>query len=256
MANDLPVELRAAERRAAETIQRYGISAPEHIRLKDIAFDLGVTVKEGPLVGAAGSLVRIGEFGTIRIPSDQHPERKRFSIAHELGHFVLKHGHSIQRLCSDEDMFSWYTRGEETEANIFAAELMLPRTLIEKRCDVREVNLFPIRELSNEFRSSLTATAIRFVRFCPEMCAVVFSQDSMIRWYYKSEDWWPRISRGQKLDQRTLAYDFFRGKAIPDEPEEIQSDAWIDRKLEDDLVEHSLGSTQFNFVLTILWIRP
>jgi hypothetical protein len=39
---------------------------------------------------------------------------------------------------------------------------------------VAEVNFGPIRKIANDFRASLTATALRFVRLCPEKCAVVF----------------------------------------------------------------------------------
>ncbi len=53
--------------------------------------------------------------------NDRHPTvRKRFSIAHEVGHLVL--GHSVK-----SDIFSYSSRDPvEVEANIFAAELLMP----------------------------------------------------------------------------------------------------------------------------------
>jgi len=256
MKNDLDLNLRIAEREAAKIVEKYGISSPKHIRLRDIAYDLGVHVREGKLKGAAASLTRVGKHGTIRVSNGDLPERKRFSIAHELGHFVLKHGHSMWRVCSNEDMEKWYKAHHETEANFFAAELILPKALIEKRCDVRTVNFTPIRKIREEFRCSLTATAIRFVRFCPELCAVVFSKDGVIDWFYKSQDWWPFIPRGQRLDSRTLAYDFFNGKELPDEAVGVDADAWVEARGLEEIVEHSISSRYFNFVLSILWIRP
>lgn len=258
MSNELPIPLIVAEQKAVDIINKYGIDSPEHIRIEDIAYCLGATIVDGSLKGAAARLVRFGNKATIRISEDErYPARRRFSIAHELGHFVLNHGQSLEIVCSEQNMLDWHQgSGQESQANTFAGELLLPRILFEKRCDVREVNLSVIRGLTEEFQTSLTATAIRFIRFCPEICAVIFSQESKIKWFYKSKDWWPFISLGQKLDNRTLAFDFFQGKELPDEPVEVPSDAWVNnaRGL-DEIVEHSFGSQRLGFVLSVLWIR-
>jgi len=257
MKVDLPLPLLTAEQRAAEIIERFGITAPVHIRLEDIAYALGAKVVEGPLKGAAASLVRLGAKATIRIsPNERYQSRKRFSIAHELGHFALGHGHSIRVVCTENDMLDWsHQPGQETEANFFAGELLLPEKLFKDRCDVREVNFAPVRKLAEEFTTSLTATAIRFVRFCPEMCALVFSKDSRIQWFYKSESWWPFIPKGP-LDINTFAANYFRNLEVPDEPLEVDGDAWVESKGVDSIIEHSICSPLLGFVLSILWIRP
>jgi Zn-dependent peptidase ImmA (M78 family) len=229
MRNNLSFNLSFAEQEATKIIEKYGISSPEHIRLKDIAYDLGAIVLEGTLKGAAASLVRIERHATIRVSNENLYEyRKRFSIAHELGHFVLNHRRSIQKICSDEDIMNWYQKSGETEANFFAGELILPERLIKKECDVSEVDFRHIKQIAQEFRASLTATAIRFVRFCPEKCAVVFSKDNRVRWFYGSESWWPFIPVGSKLDERTVASDFFKGISLPDEPIEVDAGAWVE----------------------------
>ena len=118
-----------------------------------------------------------------------------------------------------------------------------------------KVNFTPVRKLAEEFKTSLTATAIRFVRFCPEMCALVFSKDSKISWIYYSEDWWPFIRPGQPLDSGTVAYDFFQGRECPNEPLEIDGNAWVDNGRVESIVEHSVASPAFGYVLSLLWIR-
>jgi len=106
MVVDPSFRYRAAEAKATELIEYYGITRPEHIQLEDIAFAQGVRILKGPLKGAAASLVRYGEKATIRI-SDRETDqgRIRFSIAHELGHFILGHGYSIYLVCSNK---KWY----------------------------------------------------------------------------------------------------------------------------------------------------
>ncbi|MBW1947588.1 MAG: ImmA/IrrE family metallo-endopeptidase [Deltaproteobacteria bacterium] len=258
MKVDLPLPLLRAEKRAAEIIERFGITAPEHIRLEDIAYAMGAKIVEGPLKGAAASLVRLGDKATIRIPvNEKYKSRKRFSVAHELGHFVLSHGHSIFRVCTEDNIMDWnHNPGQETEANFFAGELLLPKKLFKDRCDVREVNFTAVRKLAQEFTTSLTATAIRFVRFCPEMCALVFSKDSKIQWFYKSEDWWPILKKGQPLDNGSFAYNFFHRKEVPDEPLEVDGKAWIDSRRVESIIEHSIVSKNYGYVLSLLWIKP
>ena len=255
MAHKLQLNFLAAERKATDLLDQYGICAPEHIRVRDLAYVLGAQIVEGQLEKAAASLTKVGDHSVIRVPRNNSPERKRFSIAHEVGHLVLKHVRSVLRFCKQEDMMEWYTPGEETEANFFASELTLPSFLVEKRCDVKKVNLMPIRRIAQEFRTSLTAAAIKFIRLCPEQCAVIFSKEGKIKWSYESTTWWHFIERGKPLNGHSIASDFFKGNEIPDEPIGVEPYAWVDNDKLNGIVEHSFGSPAYGFVLSILWIR-
>lgn len=256
MANDINLSLLNSEHLASETIDKFGICAPGDIRVRDIAFALGATVIEQYLSGASASIVKVEKHATIRIPPSDTQERKRFSIAHELGHLIMNHVESIQRACTEKDMMSWYESSQETQANFFASELILPKKLVESRCDVAKVNFNPIIQIAKDFRASLTATAIKFIRLSPEACAVVFSSKGKIQWSYKSPTWWPFIRKGKKLDKRTLAYDFFNGVVMTEDPVEIDGNAWVETSRVDEIVEHSIASSRHGFVLSVLWIKP
>jgi Zn-dependent peptidase ImmA (M78 family) len=254
--SDIDFKLIEAERMASALIEEFGICAPEHIRVRDIAFAKGAIVVEQKINRAAASIVKKGRHATIRISPTDTPERKRFSVAHELGHLLIGHIQSIQRVCSDADMMNWYDNSQEAQANFFASELILPAKLLRKRCDIGNISFEPVKQIAKDFRVSLTATAIKFVRLCPEKCAVVYSANGKIKWFYKSTDWWPFIRKNQKLDSRTLAYDFFLGKPVESDPAELEADAWIESRGLDEIVEHSIASPQYNFVLSLLWIKP
>jgi len=254
--SELDLKLRAAEKKAANIIEQYGIRRPEDIRIEDIAYDNNVVITEGGLKGAAASIVKYGNSATIRIPSDEIKGRNLFSISHELGHFFLDHIHSLRKICSDENMLSWHSSDMETQANFFAGELLMPKTIFSKYCDVKEVKFIPVKNAMNIFKTSLTATAIRFVRFCPEQCAIIFSKNGKIKWCYKSKDWLPFININKLLDKRSLAYDFFVGNKMHLDPEEVAANAWFDERGIYEVVEHSIPSRNFGFTLTLLWIRP
>ncbi|MGD0168506.1 MAG: ImmA/IrrE family metallo-endopeptidase [Smithella sp.] len=252
----LELKIREAEKKASEIIQKFGIYHPDHIRLDDIAFALGVQIREGALYGAAARLIRVGSRAIIRLPNTESNEpRRRFSIAHELGHFTLNHeGMSLEIICTENDMMNWYALDKETEANFFASELLMPEALVKKRCDVREVSLEPAKRIASDFKTSLTSAAIRFVKFCPEPCALICSEDSKIKWFVQSEEWWPFIRKGQKLDKRSLAIEYFLGQKIPDEGEDLDADVWLAETRINNVFEHSVALKQYGSVLTMLWI--
>jgi len=253
--SNIDFKLTEAERLASQIIEEFGICSPEHIRVRDISFAKGTIVVEQKITRAAASIVKVGSHATIRIPPNDTLERKRFSIAHELGHLLMGHVQSILRVCSDADMMNWYQTSQETQANFFASELILPTKLVSRRCDIGNISFDPVRQIAKDFRASLTAAAIKFVRLCPEKCAVVYSANGKIMWFYKSPDWWPFIPKDQELDKRTLAYDFFVGKPMESEPVEIDADAWVDSTGLDAIVEHSIASPRYGFVLSLLWIK-
>ena len=61
----------------------------------------------------------------IYINKDLSPERKTFTLAHEFGHFILHNGCGKFRL-DFFDMYSDEEAKDETEANYFAASLLMP----------------------------------------------------------------------------------------------------------------------------------
>lgn len=258
ITNDIPLAFAQAENAASKLIDKYGINSPEQIRVRDIAFLENAFVVEEAVARATASLVRTENTATIRVTPTDQPERQRFSIAHELGHFKLNHTNGIlQKICTKNDMMSWHSNNIEAEANFFADELLLPKKMIEKMCDVAEINFKPVEDISKKFRVSLTATAIKFVRLNPEKCAVVYSENGKIIWSYRSPEWWPFIQHGRPLDKRTGAYDFFQGEELDTEPIDVDADAWLtNTKWVREISEHSIGAKQLGFVLSLLWIKP
>jgi len=73
-----------------------------------------------------GIQVTHGESATIGYNQDQHRHRQRFTVAHEIGHFMM--GHTNRNSAFDLDS----KKPEEIEANQFAAELLIPLSLLNK----------------------------------------------------------------------------------------------------------------------------
>jgi len=113
----------------------------------------------------SGIFVLKNGVGNIGYNLGEGENRQRFTIAHELGHFIL---HSKEKpLFVDKTQSAFYrdtnsSSGQlrhEREANSFAAAILMPRILI-----VEELNKNPdasIRELADKFQVSEQAMTIR-----------------------------------------------------------------------------------------------
>ena len=147
---------------------------------------------EGILVTDAAKSI-----GRIAYNEASRPERRRFTIAHELGHFLLPlHGERAQ--CAKADMGSVTggdsNRAREAEANRFAAALLMPRELFLK--DLRRLGTPEIEhllKLAGDYAVSKEAIAVRYTALCDDPCAVIFSQHGKVARIYKTTNF-PYIS--------------------------------------------------------------
>ena len=73
--------------------------------------DRNVLVREGALSGSEAYLIRKGNKGIIRVRKDI-PEagRKRFAIAHELGHWEMHSEETQLKFCSEDDIGGYQGR--------------------------------------------------------------------------------------------------------------------------------------------------
>ena len=95
-----------------------------------------------------------GSF-TVFVPSNTSMVRDRFTIAHELGHFVLHHDHEANSPAS----FQRYGRSRrETEANAFAGALLMPADLFKDAWRRLDGNLWAV---AREFQVSQSAADVR-----------------------------------------------------------------------------------------------
>ncbi|MDO9529373.1 MAG: ImmA/IrrE family metallo-endopeptidase [Syntrophales bacterium] len=244
--------------KAGEIIKRLKIRDPSEIHIHDIAMERGALVREKILESSEAWLVRKGRLGIITV-STRIPEqgRKRFAIAHELGHFEL-HQDSQLIICTEQDMFQWNeSKSQEIEANDFAANILMPEDIFSDHIGSESPSIDIVAKLADEFRTTLTATALRYVQLSSEPCAIVISGDSSVRWYKKSNSFEFHVKVGEKLSPNTYAFDFYDGVEMPLKPEKVPASAWIAGNVDEeaDIMEHSVALNRYNVVLSLLWIH-
>ena len=124
---------RRAQWAAREVLDRFGTDVP--VDAATIAVAHGIEVRFQELEDEVSGMLLVRDDCTvIGINAHHHPNRQRFSIAHELGHFLLHR--EEERFFIDAAVFfrsegaTPATWKQEREANAFAAELLLPRDAV------------------------------------------------------------------------------------------------------------------------------
>lgn len=242
--------------RAVEVFRRLRIQSVHEIDVECIACEHGLRVRYGGLGGAQGRLASTGKRGVIRIADGiwQEP-RRRYIIAHELGHHLLHTPTGQLSLCTDGDFLRYDAAAgdAEEEANWFAASLLMPELLFKPKCDTAQPALAIVHALAKEFGTTRTATAIRFVDLCPEACAVVWSERGVIKWAVRGADFWPWIEFGRRLDSYTHAADAFKGKAFPQGPQVVPARAWTSEN-GGDIYEDTEWFSNLGVTISLLWL--
>jgi hypothetical protein len=148
-----PVGLTAIQ----QVIRRFNSTAPTNI--VGLANALGLTVITLDLGTNAGEIspdVRRGGFSgySIRVNANDPHVRQRYTIGHEIGHF-LRHRDRIQNRLIDDRMYrSGHGKTVEDEADALAADLLMPRRLIG---EFRNAGLTNAEGLAAKFDVSVVA---------------------------------------------------------------------------------------------------
>lgn len=100
--------------------------------------------------------------------------RQRFTVAHELGHFLLHAGEPVHidrtnvafRVNHRDARSSMGTDDTEREANLFAAELLMPSRFLERDLRNRDLDLLNdavVQDLATQYGVSSQALSFRLV---------------------------------------------------------------------------------------------
>lgn len=166
---------KVARLRAERLLESLGLESLLPIDVERVAELLSIDVVYdylGP--GVSGLLITNPNGASIVVQNRDHPNRQRFSIAHEIGHHVLGHQFTdgdhvhVDRGNYVSMRGPSASSGEnemEVEANQFAAALLMPSRLVRTRC--RELTrgglVFDqhISQLAADFSVSEQAMTIR-----------------------------------------------------------------------------------------------
>jgi hypothetical protein len=144
-----------------------------------------------------GAVFRAGDTYGVIISTRCFTEgHRRFTIAHELGHYHLPD--HMERLLPPGVLVAPSLAGHfrsrknslEVEADLFASELLMPEHLARPIVRSSAVGLPAIQALADACRTSLSSAAVRYAGLTEEPIGVLISIGGVIEWAARSNVLW------------------------------------------------------------------
>ncbi|NUU03993.1 ImmA/IrrE family metallo-endopeptidase [Herbaspirillum robiniae] len=193
--------------RAEKLLWDSGVTKPEHIDLDAIARQHNADVVYRPLGGCEARLVAFGERAVISVSSTSIEGRQRFSLGHEIAHWLCDRGKGF--LCAKEDIGPQNAEAKNVEAfaNAFASQLILPTYLVDPWIGRQPVTLEVAAKLAKDFNTSLTAAAIKLVRRAPAQSCLMCHNQTRLLWRERSIKFPFDFTIAGQLHQDTAAFE-------------------------------------------------
>ncbi|MEK7456289.1 MAG: ImmA/IrrE family metallo-endopeptidase [Pseudomonadota bacterium] len=178
----------SAETLLAAILNHYpDIRAP--VRVEDIARRVGITqVRDLAEEDFTSSLLvdAAGRTGIIGCATALSPQRRRFAIAHQLGHFLLRtqghDGHCAMRELTENRRDTPH-RKQEAQANRFAAGLLMPKPLMAASLDsLGKPAIAHVPMLASTYGVTIESAASRYVDVTPSTCAIPFIKNGLVHY--------------------------------------------------------------------------
>lgn len=241
-------------RKPEDLLAELGITEPSEIDVDAIAAYCDAFVLYEFLSGSEARIVGNGNRAFITVNTQTSRSRQRFSIGHELGHWMWDRGKMALSCSKELQDGRWYGTDKETLANKFASDLLLPASMFTPRAHLRDATLETAKELADTFQTSLTATTLRLVNLGSYPCMAVMHSKAGLVWHRGTDavdgKFWPH----KKLDEYSFAYDLMRGTSRGSVSGIVDADTWINHPHAERFeVYESSTMIGTDRVLSLLW---
>jgi len=163
--------------------------------------------------------------------------------------------HAYRKIaCRQTDINGWLSGRIEREADRFAAELLLPRSLAFKF--QFEPSLRNVSALAQEYQCGFLTTLRRYIDLSRTKCAMVFSQDQKSRYFHASRLFPFRIPLSDLPHADSLANALFESRQTYELTHEVPPEYWITdgEGYSFRLFENSRFLPNLNAVVTLIWV--
>jgi Zn-dependent peptidase ImmA (M78 family) len=192
----------------------HGVRKPEHIDLEAIAGARGAHVVYRRLDGCAARLVAAGDSAVISVAMDDNLGRRRFSLGHELAHW-MQDAQRTSFKCTSTDIGPQNAEAKtiEADANSFASQLILPDYLVWPWVGDRKPSLDLANAMGGAFQASLTASALKLLQRAKLPTAITCHDQRRLKWSRRSLAFSADFYILSELHQDTTAFEMAFGSA-------------------------------------------
>ncbi len=216
-----------ARRLARKVLWECGMDEPSKIDPFAIVGRQKIEVTYARLDGASARVFRHGDRAIIRV-SDQIVQlgRLRFTIAHEVAHFLLGHKIPVEAML-DANAHAPFSVHQEREADVFATEFLMPAAWVAAYCEGAVTSLSVVHAIAQAFRVSNVAAAVRRVELADAPCAVAYSERGQVVWARGSGTFPRRIQSQRKIGSGSVASEYFERRVLDAQPRLVPAAAWF-----------------------------
>lgn len=198
-------------------VKAWGDNFP--LKVKEIALQFSQSqkdriVKIEPLdiegvEGFLGKSKKTNTWGIGYSQSIREPGKINFTVAHELGHYMLHRADRDRIVCVSDDMSDFSKDDKsfaniEQEANEFSSYLLMPIHDFRKQVNGHRATLELVDHCARRYDATITAAAIKFISFSEKALVVIAAKDGTVKWSSSSK---AALKRG---------FFFRKGATIPD----------------------------------------
>lgn len=238
------------------------------VDLRQLAYSLDIIqFRAEPLNNLEGALlITPGKgYGSILVNANASPQRQRFTMAHELCHFLHPEHWPVPGIgfhCTEQDLRGYpafhpdaldrHAR-QEREANRFAIELLVPASAVAAYAG-EPPDLAHVVHLSAACDVSREAAARRYAERHPAAIAIVFSHQNRVRYAVKSPTMPSlRLTAGSPLPPLPVA------RAVADTRitarQETPAAQWLTRSSSDTAVTVQTLFQRNEYAINLVWLR-
>lgn len=256
---------------AQQLLENCGLDEITDLEMDLFVSGLDTMLIEEELTNCDGKIIFGNNKTVIKVNSNiQFEQRKRFVIAHEIGHLIMHRNMQLP-----DDTFSNFNiiagmekvlknGRQELEANEFACELLMPEKLFLKEVKGKKFSPLLIKQLSERFKTSLTATVFRYLQFnqLHPIC-LVFIENGKVKYWKKSDDlkvWLgdytrlapPSDSVATEYIQKNYEFVY----KLEEKAQTINKSTWFKLSEYDedtDFYEYCIPTKRYQTILSIIW---
>jgi len=253
---------------ALEILTNFGIDDPRDVTIEDVIYALNIPLKYSKLTNCDGRIIH-GEGKSLIVINDSidFETRRNFTLAHELGHYLMHRNDLIQHV-DDSASLAWFDTKNKTkisqqeiEANTFAAEILLPTHLFIEEVYKQPFDPNLIRSISDKYNVSRSSIIYRFVEMGNHPICVFYTKDNKVSYWKRSKDFNFKIKECTRIPppHDSVAAEFFDdGTIYPlnESKQEISKSTWLEVKEEyadDTFYEYCLVHSGTNLTISVIW---
>ena len=247
---------------AKNIINEFGIEDPKDFSVEELIYARDIIFEEKKILNSDGRIVFGKSKTKISINSEmKYSGRRRFTLAHELGHFELHHNENTHLEDNPLTLDYFKYGGQEYEANQFAVELLMPSAYFVSFTKGKQFSPDLLREIAEHFQTSLTSATFRYLEIGQHPISLFHCRDKKVNYWKNSPDYYRKVKDITRLQppEDSVAMEFFSDGTIyrkKDSAQEIYKSTWFETDEydnEDEYYEYAIVTKDYNTVLSVVW---